>query len=180
VPAPYAVRQGDSKLNTVRDGWRHIRYLLLAAPDFLFTLPGLVMIALGVVTSVVSFVAPGGVEIGSLSWQPVFAATILLAIGVNSVLVGVVAKLYGASHGLRHEDRWVRLYRRWFHLEWVLALAALLFVCGLLIDGLLFVVWAESSQVALGGQLAALAQTLLIVGAELGMAAFLIVTVESP
>lgn len=180
VPAPYAVRQGESKLNTLRDGWRHIRYLLLAAPDFLFTLPGLVMIALGMATSVVSFVAPGGVEIGSLSWQPVFAGTILLAIGVNSVLVGVVAKLYGASHGLRHEDRWVRLYRRWFHLEWVLALAAVLFVSGLLIDGLLFVVWAGSSHLPLGGQLAALAQTLLIVGAELGMAAFLVVTVESP
>ena len=40
VPAPYAIRRGESKLNTVRDGWRHLRYLLLAAPDFLFTLPG--------------------------------------------------------------------------------------------------------------------------------------------
>ncbi|MEX0626205.1 MAG: glycosyltransferase [Chloroflexota bacterium] len=180
VPAPYAVRQGESKLNTVRDGWRHIRYLLLAAPDFLFTLPGLAMIGLGAVTSVLSFVAPAGVEIGSISWQPVFAGTILLAIGVNSVLVGVVAKLYGATHGLRTEDRWVHLYRRWFHLEWILALAALLFFSGLLIDGLLFVVWASSSHLAMGGQLAALAQTLLIVGAELGMAGFLIVTIESP
>jgi len=164
----------------VRDGWRHIRFLLLAAPDFLFTLPGLAMIALGLVTSVLSFVAPAGLEIGSLSWQPVFAGTILLAIGVNSALVGVVAKLYGASHGFRNEDRWVRLYRRWFHLERVLALAALLFFSGLMIDGLLFVVWASGSEVAMGGRLAALAQTLLIVGAELGMAGFLIVTVESP
>jgi glycosyltransferase involved in cell wall biosynthesis len=180
VPAPYNVRQGESKLNTVRDGWRHMRYLLLAAPDFLFTLPGLLMIALGVITLVLSFVAPAGVEIGSLSWQPVFAGTILLAIGVNSVLVGVVAKLYGASHGLRTEDRWVRLYRRWFHLEWVLALAATLFAAGLLIDGLLFVVWTAGGHLTMGGQLAALAQTLLIVGAELGMAGFLIVTVESP
>jgi len=180
VPAPYAVRQGESKLNTVRDGWRHIRYLLLAAPDFLFTLPGLAMIGLGVVTTVLSFVAPAGVEIGSLSWQPVFAGTILLAIGVNSVLVGVVAKLYGATHGFRHEDRWVQLYRRWFHLEWVLALAAVVFCSGLLIDGVLFVVWAARSHLAMGGQFAALAQTLLIVGAELGMAAFLVVTVESP
>jgi len=180
VPAPYAVRQGESKLNTVRDGWRHIRYLLLAAPDFLFTLPGLAMVTLGTVTSVLSFLAPAGVEIGSLSWQPVFAGTILLAIGVNSVLVGVVAKLYGATHGLRNEDRWVHLYRRWFHLEWVLALAAILFFSGLLIDGLLFVVWASSSQIGMGGQLAALAQTLLIVGAEFGMAGFLIVTIESP
>jgi len=180
VPAPYNVRQGESKLNTVRDGWRHIRYLLIAAPDFLFTLPGLAMIGLGLVTSVLSFVAPGGVEIGSLSWQPVFAGTILLAIGVNSALVGVVAKLYGASHGLRNEDRWARLYRRWFHLESVLALAALLFASGLLIDGLLFVVWTSRSAAGMGMQLAALAQTLLIVGAELGMAGFLIVTVESP
>jgi len=180
VPAPYAVRQGESKLNTVRDGWRHIRYLLLAAPDFLFTLPGLAMIGLGVVTTVLSFVAPAGVEIGSLSWQPVFAGTILLAIGVNSVLVGVVAKLYGATHGFRHEDRWVQLYRRWFHLEWVLALAAVVFCSGLLIDGVLFVVWAARSHLPMGGQFAALAQTLLIVGAELGMAAFLVVTVESP
>jgi glycosyltransferase involved in cell wall biosynthesis len=180
VPAPYAVRQGESKLNTVRDGWRHIRYLLIAAPDFLFTLPGIVMVALGIVTSVISFVSPAGVEIGSVSWQPVFAGTILLAIGVNSVLVGVVAKLYGATHGHRTQDRWVQLYRRWFHLEWVLALAAAVFGSGLLIDGFLFVVWASGSQVAMGGQLAALAQTLLIVGAELGMAGFLIVTIESP
>lgn len=180
VPAPYNVRQGESKLNTVRDGWRHIRFLLLAAPDFLFTLPGLLMIGLGVITSVLSFAAPAGVEIGSLSWQPVFAGTILLAIGVNSVLVGVVAKLYGASHGLHNEDRWVRFYRRWFHLEWVLAFAVALFLSGVVIDGLLFVVWTGSSQLAMGGQLAALAQTLLIVGAELGMAGFLIVTIESP
>ena len=40
VPAPYAIRRGESKLNAVRDGWRHLRFLLLAAPDFLFILPG--------------------------------------------------------------------------------------------------------------------------------------------
>ena len=58
VPAPYAVRRGESKLNTVRDGWRHLRYLLLAAPDFLFTLPGVLMAALGLLTTVLSLVAP--------------------------------------------------------------------------------------------------------------------------
>lgn len=179
VPAPYNVRQGESKLNTVRDGWRHIRYLLLAAPDFLFTLPGLAMMGLGVVTTVLSFAVPTGVEIGSLSWQPVFAGTILLAIGANSTLAGVAAKLYGASHGFRTEDRWVRLYRRLFHLERILGLAALLFLAGLVIDGLLFFVWTSGSALALGSRLAALAQTLLIVGAELGMAAFLIGTIES-
>lgn len=178
VPAPYAVRRGESKLNTVRDGWRHLRYLLLAAPDFLFTLPGMLMVALGVLTTVLSLVAPGGVVVGPLTWQPVFAGTILLAIGVNAMLFGVVAKLYGASHGLLRTDRWVELYRRVFRLEGVLLTALLLVVGGLVIDAALFFVWAGGAALGNGLQVAALAQTLLIVGAELGMAGFLIVTID--
>jgi hypothetical protein len=180
VPAPYNVRLGESKLNTLRDGWRHLRFLLLAAPDFLFTLPGLAMVVAGVVTTLLSFVAPQGVAIGSLTWQPVFAGTILLAIGVNALLFGVVAKLYAATHGLLPVDRWVRLYRRFFHLEGMLVTAAILFMAGLVIDAALFAVWAGGSALGGGLQLAALAQTLLIVGAELGMAGFLIVSIETP
>ena len=130
VPAPYAIRRGESKLNTVRDGWRHLRYLLLAAPDFLFTLPGAAFVVLGVLATVLSLASPEGVAFGPLTWRPVFAGTILLAIGVNAVLFGVIAKLYAVSHGLLHEDRWARLYRRWFRLEALLALAAILFVAG--------------------------------------------------
>ena len=41
VPVPYAERLGEAKLNTLRDGWRHLRFLLLASPNYLFTLPGI-------------------------------------------------------------------------------------------------------------------------------------------
>ncbi len=180
VPASYNVRRGESKLSTLRDGWRHLRFLLLAAPDFLFTLPGLLLVLLGVATSVVSFAVPGGLRIGALTWQPVFAGTIFLAVGVNALLFGVIAKLYGCSHGLLNEDRWVQLYRRWFRLESVLALAAILFLAGLTIDLALFAVWTSRAQPVQGLQLGALAQALMTVGAELGMAGFLIVTIESP
>ena len=179
VPAPYNVRRGESKLNTVRDGWRHLRYLLLAAPDFLFTLPGVLMVLAGLLTTVLSLVSPAGVAVGSMTWQPVFAGTILLAIGANALLFGVVAKLYGASNGLLKVDRWVRLYRSIFRLEGVLLTALALVVAGLAIDGALFFVWAGGAALGNGLQLAAFAQTLLIVGAELGMAGFLIVTIDS-
>jgi hypothetical protein len=172
------VRRGESKLNTVRDGWRHVRYLLLAAPDFLFTLPGAVLAVAGVGATVVSFVAPTGVEAGTLIWQPVFAATILLAVGVNALLFGVVAKLYGVAHGLLPEDRWARLYRRLFRLEAVLGVAAIMFLTGVVIDLALLIIWASGGKAAAGLQLGALAQTLLIVGAELGWTGFLKVTVE--
>lgn len=179
VPAPYALRRGESKLNTVRDGWRHLRFLLLAAPDFLFILPGTLAVLLGVLATFVMFVAPGGVEIGPLTWRPVFAGTILLAIGANAVLFGVIAKLYGVTHGLLREDRWVRLYRRAFRLEAVLVIAALLFVTGLVLELALFGAWTSSSVAVQGLQLAALAQTLMIVGAEVGLAGFLAVTIDS-
>ena len=180
VPAPYAIRRGESKLSTFRDGWRHLRFLLLAAPDFLFILPGLVLSALGVATLVASFTSPVGVEIGSLTWQPIFAATILQAMGANALLLGMVAKLHGCSMGLLPEDRWVRVYRRVFRLERVLALAFLMVLAGATLDLWLFGVWTSGSQQPMGLQLAALAQTLLIVGAQLGMAAFLVVTVDAP
>jgi hypothetical protein len=178
VPAPYAIRRGESKLNTVRDGWRHLRYLLLAAPDFLFTLPGAGMVVLGVAATLIALLAPEGLAVGPLTWRPVFAGTILLAIGSNAVLFGVIAKLYGVSHGLLREDRWARLYRRWFRLEAVLGLAALLFVAGLVIEVLLFGAWTTSAVAIEGLSLAALAQTLMIVGAELALASFLVVTVD--
>ena len=179
VPAPYAIRRGESKLNTVRDGWRHLRFLLLAAPDFLFILPGTLAALFGLLATGVMLAAPQGVEVGPLTWRPVFAGTILLAVGLNAVLFGVIAKLFGVSHGLLHEDRLVRLYRRLFRLEVVLALAAVMFIGGLVLEVLLFGAWTSSGVAVQGLQLAALAQTLMIVGAEIGLAGFLAVTIES-
>jgi len=179
VPAPYALRRGESKLNTVRDGWRHLRFLLLAAPDFLFTLPGAAMVVLGVAATVISLTSPEGAQVGPVVWRPVFAGTILLAIGVNAMLFGVIAKLFGVSHGLLREDRLVRIYRRLFRLERLLALAAVVFLAGLVMELLLFGVWTTNAVAIQGLSLAALAQTLMIVGAELGLAGFLVVTVDS-
>lgn len=179
VPAPYALRRGESKLNTVRDGWRHLRFLLLAAPDFLFILPGMLAVLLGVLATAVMLASPSGVEVGPLTWRPVFAGTILLAIGANAMLFGIIAKLYGVAHGLLREDRWVQLYRRAFRLEAVIGLAAVLFVGGLVLEVVLFGAWTSSSVEVQGLQLAAVAQTLMIVGAEIGLAGFLAVTIDS-
>jgi glycosyltransferase involved in cell wall biosynthesis len=179
VPAPYSTRLGESKLNTVRDGWRHLRFLLLAAPNFLFVLPGLALFGMGIAVVVISFLAPAGVELGSLTWQPVFAGSILLAIGANALLFGLITKTHLVSRGLQKVDGYVRFYRRFFSLERVLVAAAALIVGGGLLDVALLVIWASGSRLDLGLQLAALAQSLIIVGANFGMAGFLAVAIDA-
>jgi hypothetical protein len=179
VPAPYSTRLGESKLNTVRDGWRHLRFLLLAAPNFLFVLPGLALFGMGIAVVVISFLAPAGIELGSLTWQPVFAGSILLAIGANALLFGLITKTHLVSRGLQKVDGYVRFYRRFFSLERVLVAAAALIVGGGLLDVALLVIWASGSRLDLGLQLAALAQSLIIVGANFGMAGFLAVAIDA-
>jgi glycosyltransferase involved in cell wall biosynthesis len=173
VPAPYNVRLGESKLNTVRDGWRHLRFLLISAPNFLFVLPGIALVGMGAVVTALSFLAPGGIEIGSLAWQPVFAGSIFLAIGANALVFGAITKSYGVDRGILREDAWTRFYRRWFSLERVLGVGGALLVLGFVLNLGLFVIWAVGGKLTLGLQLAALAQGLMIVGANIGLAGFL-------
>jgi len=180
VPAPYSVRLGESKLNTVRDGWRHLRFLLLAAPDFLFVLPGLLFFGAGLTVAALSLLAPGGIEIGSLRWQPVFAATILLAIGANALLFGFMTKAYLVKRGVQRAGRMVNAYRRFFSLERSLLLAFVMILVGIVLDGGLFVVWTSGARADDGLQLAALAQSLIIVGANVGMAGFLGLVFDEP
>jgi glycosyltransferase involved in cell wall biosynthesis len=177
VPAPYTVRLGESKLNTVKDGWRHLRFLLISAPNFLFVLPALALIGMGVAVTAIAFMAPAGIEIGSLTWNSVYAGSIFLSIGANALVFGMITKAYGVDRGILKEDGLVRLYRRFFSLERVLAVGAVLFLAGMLLNFGLFTLWAAGSKHALGLQLAALAQSLMIVGANTGMSGFLAMAV---
>ena len=47
IPIDYQPRIGESKLNTLRDGWRHLRFMLLHSSTFLFLIPGLILCCSG-------------------------------------------------------------------------------------------------------------------------------------
>src|SRR5690349_4557779 len=51
IPIEYHPRGGQSKLSSFRDGWRHLRFLLVHSPTHLFLLPGLVMLVVGTLIS---------------------------------------------------------------------------------------------------------------------------------
>ena len=59
VPIDYYPRTGESKLNTWRDGWRHLRFMLVHSSTFLFLIPGLVLFSLGLVVMLALGGGPG-------------------------------------------------------------------------------------------------------------------------
>jgi glycosyltransferase involved in cell wall biosynthesis len=163
VPVPYGERLGEAKLNTVRDGWRHLRFLLLASPNYLFTLPGIVLTVLGILT--LAAMAPSdSIEIGDWRWQPVFAGGILVVVGINALLLGFASRLYTTARGITNEDRTLRFYRRYLGFETFVAVGVLLALVGIGLDVML-ALWQPPALSTLG--LMAIAQTLIIVGANI-------------
>jgi glycosyltransferase involved in cell wall biosynthesis len=175
VPVPYAERIGDAKLDTLRDGWRHLRFLLLASPNYLFTIPGAVLTVLGVLTLALALPAEG-LAVGNIHWDPKFAGGIFVVIGMNALLLGIAARVFTTAKGITIEDAVLRFYRRYLGLETLIGLGLLLIVVGSAIDVLLvFGHPAALSKV----DIAAIAQTMIIVGGNLALVGALVGLLES-
>lgn len=169
VPIRYYPRIGETKLSTFRDGWRHLRFLLLATPHFLYTIPGALLTLVGAIITATTIFAPDGFDIGPVFWQPIFAGTIFLLLGANAFLFGVISRLHTSSLGLTPDDGLANFYRRYFSFERMLLLGGALFLMGGAIEvGLAFERPGGGRFSAAAISWANLAQSLIIVGASLG------------
>jgi hypothetical protein len=132
VPTALA-RDGRSRpphLRSWRDGWRHLRFLLLFSPRWLFFYPGLAVIILG--TAIGIAIEPGPLLLGGirLDVDSLAAAAALDVIGVQAVLFAIFTHVYASNEGfLPHSATVGRLQRIWT-LERGLAIAAVLGLTG--------------------------------------------------
>jgi glycosyltransferase involved in cell wall biosynthesis len=117
-------------LRTWRDGWRHLRFLLLYSPRWLFLYPGIALFALGIMVN--AFLLPGPRRIGNVVFDVhtlLFAAMAIL-IGFQSVVFATFTKIFAISEGLLPEDpRLTRMFR-YITLEVGLILGILLILAG--------------------------------------------------
>lgn len=168
VDAGYRPRIGESKLDTFADGWRHLQLILLLAPDLLLVGPGLVLIGLGAILCMSGLVAPSGLEVGSVRWQPVFFSGIALVLGVQALLAGTVLAYRSSVTGQGVRRRFAFVGRPTFPLQ-CLAVGVAMIIAGLAVDAILFYRWLRGAQSPpLNGLgFASLAQSLLILGGTL-------------
>jgi glycosyltransferase involved in cell wall biosynthesis len=143
IPIEYFPRTGESKLNPFSDAWRHVRFMLLYSPSWLYFVPGVVLLLLGLAGMLV--LATGPVDVFGRPWQihTMLAFVALTLIGAQVVQLGVFARTYALVHYAEH-DRLLERLRRRIHLEHGLlfGLALLLVGAGVLVT--VFVRWAHS------------------------------------
>ena len=174
IPIDYYPRVGESKLNRFGDAWRHVTFMLLYSPSWLFFVPGLVLLAVGSIGALA--LAAGPVEVLGRTWQihTLFLFMFAILLGTQVVQLGIFARAFAAAH-LGETDRLVGWARGRLSLEHGLVLGGLILLAGIVTVAVIFVAWALDGFGALAHEYAtALGFTLIAVGTQVVLGSFFI------
>jgi glycosyltransferase involved in cell wall biosynthesis len=93
-------RDRPPHLRTWRDGWRHLRFMLIFSPRWLFLYPGMVLMGLGIVLSIWTFIAPIEVFSVSIDIHSLAYFNAFMVIGFSMILFAIQSRYYGYVSGL--------------------------------------------------------------------------------
>ena len=173
IPIEYHPRGGESKLSSLRDGWRHLRFLLLHSPNHLFILPGALMAALG---ALVSLTVLANLHVLARHWDlhTLIGGSLLLIVGAQLVGLGLCAHAY-ATYFMGERDAWFDRARERLRLEHGLIVGSAIALVGLAMMVVIVIDWARHGFGSLSQeQLAIFAATLLVLGIQIVFTSFLL------
>lgn len=173
VAITYHPRLGESKLAIFRDAWRHIRFMLLYSPDYLFLGPGLFLMAFG-------FILQFGILFGAIKiLGHTFDAHFMVLASLFSILgfeianLGIYAKTYSFTEEFEEEGGFFKKFYKRFHLEHGLLAGSLIFMTGFIIDLYILVKWIMGGFGPLTEmKLAILSLTFMAIGAQIIFSSF--------
>ena len=125
-----AGRSRHPHLRTWQDGWRHLRFLLLYSPRWLFLFPGILLMLLGFGMTIL--LIPGPLILGrvTLDIHTLLYAAMAIVIGFQAIVFAVFTKVFAISEGLLPEDPRLNRVFRIIRLETGLLVGTLLFTFG--------------------------------------------------
>jgi glycosyltransferase involved in cell wall biosynthesis len=173
LPIEYHPRGGESKLSSFRDGWRHVRFLLLHAPNHLFILPGALISLLG---ALISLTVLAHVNALGRNWDlhTLIGGSLLLIVGVQIVSMGLCAHAY-ATYFMGERDAWFDRARERLRLEHGLLLGGTIALAGLTMIVVMAIDWVSRGFGSLSEERVALmAATLLVIGIQIIFSSFLL------
>jgi hypothetical protein len=123
-------RSGPTHLKSWSDGWRHLRFLFLYSPRWLFLIPGAVLMTVGLVTGFMLTLGP--VTLGEVTFDvdSLVAAAAVFVIGFQAVLFAILTKIYAIEEGFLPQDSRVEWFVTTITLERGLAIGVAIGVLG--------------------------------------------------
>jgi glycosyltransferase involved in cell wall biosynthesis len=167
IPISYSPRIGASKLKSFTDGWRHLRFMLLYSPIFLFFIPGLTSFVIGFTSMI--FIYFGKLEILGKQFiiHPIFISSLLIIVGFQLISFGGFAKAYAYIH-LGEQSHFLERMMHYFSIE----KASIIGIIGILIGlGIYIIILREwiISEFGFLNQIknSVLALTLIVLGVQI-------------
>ena len=178
VPAKLLVdlRDRPPHLRPWRDGWRHLRYLFMLSPTWLFGVPAAIgmLLSLAILAAAIAqALVPGSFPAVGNYWAVLGAA--LLGISHMAGLMASAGNLYGVREGFRLPDQGSRWIARFVSLETMLLTGAAAAAVGMLLLGIVLWNWQERDYAATYSILPAVLGTLLVtLGVQNALGGFLL------
>ena len=173
VPIEYHPRGGESKLASFRDGWRHLRFLLVHSPTHLFVVPGVIMAIFG---ALVTATVLTRLEIFGREWElhSLIAGALLMIVGTQVAALGLCAHAFG-TYFMGEKDPWFDRMRARFRLEHGLMLGGVIALVGLVMAAVIAAIWIDRGGGALSSErIAVLAAALITIGVQIFFTSFLL------
>ncbi|HEY4347530.1 MAG TPA: glycosyltransferase family 2 protein, partial [Gaiellaceae bacterium] len=173
LPIDLRRRGGESKLSPFRDGWRHLRLILVYSPTALFIVPGLAMVVVGAVLQLAVF---AHVSLFGRTWylHTLIAGAALVMMGAQVIGLGLCGRAY-ATFVMGERDAWFERVGRRFGLEHALLVALGVGIAGVALGAAVIVNWISHGFGSLGEEgLAVVAMTLVVTGIQIFFTSFLI------
>ncbi len=175
IPIDYHSRRGKSKLEPFSDAWRHIRFMLLYCPVWLYFIPGMLGLTLGL--AILLLLLRGPFLFLGHYWDFHFMvfASVISILSYQILNLGICAHTYAIRQRFLKYDKFTLFFQRYFTLEKGLILGTVLFLIGLVINLFIFVEWFSKHFSALYRlRESILAMTLLVIGLQTIFSSFLI------
>jgi hypothetical protein len=151
VPTPLRPdgRSRAPHLRSFRDGWRHLRFLLLFSPRWLFLYPGAVMTLLGLVATVALVAGP--IEIGSVGFDigTLLYMLAVTVVGYQAVLFALLSTAYAQAEGFLPTGPRFTVFEQRLSLERSVLLGAVVLAFGIIASVVSFLRWREEGFGAL-------------------------------
>jgi glycosyltransferase involved in cell wall biosynthesis len=161
-----------------RDGWRHLRFLLLYSPRWLFLYPGLTAMILGAAAMIALLPGPLHAAGTTFDVHTLVYASALMVIGYQAVLFAVFARIFAMTAGFLPTSKQVEVGMKRWTLELGLVLGSILVLGGLVMSTAALLIWGDKGFGELEYRdtlrLVVPASTMLILGVQTVLASFFV------